>query len=165
MTGDGGGRQPMARDIDDLAEWAELQGWQVKRNRQGSLRFFAPDGTYVVRYPATLCNERQRFLEVVSAVRHYGIVWPKPSYLGRARADARLKHTRSVRFLLAIGMRLLPPSERDRYLEEFRAELLDVPRNTRLSHALSLVRGVFVLRLRRGPKTKAANAAVRRAKG
>jgi hypothetical protein len=73
---------------------------------------------------------------------------------------ARLGHV-----VLAIAVRLLPPSERARYLEEFRAELLDVPPNTRLSHALSLLRGVFVLRLRRGFKTEAADAAARRAKG
>lgn len=75
------------------------------------------------------------------------------------------RRLRSEHFLLSIAVRLLPPSERDRYLEEFRAELLDLPRNTRLSHALSLLRGVFVLRLRRGLKNKATDAAVRRAKG
>lgn len=77
----------------------------------------------------------------------------------------RSEHVRPAHFLLAIAVRLLPPLERDRYLEEFRAELLDVPRDTRLSHVLSLVRGVFVLRLRRGPQNKAADAAARRAKG
>jgi hypothetical protein len=76
----------------------------------------------------------------------------------------RAERVPPVHFLLAIAVRLLPLSERDRYLEEFRAELLDVPRNTRLTHALSLVRGVFVLRLRRG-LNKATDAAVRRAKG
>jgi hypothetical protein len=64
--------------------------------------------------------------------------------------------------VLAIAVRLLLPSERDRYLEEFRAELLDVPGDKRLLHALSLLRGVLVLRLRRGLK-KAINVAVRRA--
>ena len=42
---------------------------------------------------------------------------------------------RSAHFLLTIAVQLLPQSERDRYLEEFRAELLDVPRDMRLSHA------------------------------
>lgn len=86
----------------------------------------------------------------------------------RARSEeerARSERARSSHFLLAIAVRLLPPSERDRYLEEFRAELLDVPRDTRLSHALSLLRGVFVLRLRRGLRKEAADAAARRAKG
>ncbi|MGH8572285.1 MAG: PadR family transcriptional regulator, partial [Gammaproteobacteria bacterium] len=41
----------------------------------------------------------------------------------------------------------------------------DAPRGRRLGHALSLLRGAFVLRLRFGRKKKAANAAVRRAKG
>lgn len=75
-----------------------------------------------------------------------------------------LEHTRSARFLVVIAVRLLPPSERDRYLEEFRAELLDVPRDTRRRHAVSLLRGVCVLRLRREPKNKGADAAVGRAK-
>jgi hypothetical protein len=73
------------------------------------------------------------------------------------------KQTHSAHFLLAIAVRLLPQSERARYLEEFRAELLDVPRNTRPSHALSLLRAVFVLRLRRG-LNRAADADGRRAK-
>jgi hypothetical protein len=76
---------------------------------------------------------------------------------------ARSKHVRSSHLLLAIAVRLLPPSERDRYLEEFRAELLDVT-DTRLSHAMSLLRGVLVLRLHRGLRKEAADAAVRRAK-
>ena len=67
----------------------------------------------------------------------------------------------SVGFVLTIVARLLPPSERSRYLEEFLTELLDLPHNTRLRHALSLLRGTFVQRLRRGHKDKAANAAVR----
>ena len=71
---------------------------------------------------------------------------------------------RLTRFLLAIAVRLLPPSELDRYLEEFRAELLDVPHDTQLRHTLSLLRGVFVLRLRRGIRSKAADAAARKAK-
>lgn len=83
--------------------------------------------------------------------------------LEQARLE-RLERLRSAHFLLAIAVQLLPPSERDRYLEEFRAELLDIPRNTRRSHVLSLLRGVFVLRLRRGLK-KVTDATARRAKG
>lgn len=85
----------------------------------------------------------------------------------RARLDeerVRLEHARSARFLLATAVRLIPRLERARYLEEFRAELLDVPHDTRLWHALSLLRGVFVLRLRHGLKKTAGEAAVRRAK-
>ena len=47
------------------------------------------------------------------------------------------------------------------YLEEFRAELLDIHPGRRLWHALSLLRGTLVLRLRRGHNNKAADAAVR----
>jgi hypothetical protein len=67
-------------------------------------------------------------------------------------------------FLVAIAVRLMPQSERDRYLEEFRAELLDIPRETRRSHALSLLRGAVVLRLRGDAKNKTAHAAAKRAK-
>ncbi|HEX5345974.1 MAG TPA: hypothetical protein VFW64_02560 [Pseudonocardiaceae bacterium] len=76
-----------------------------------------------------------------------------------------LEQARLAGFLLAIAARLLAPSDCARYLEEFRAELLDVPDDTRLSHALSLLRGILVLRLRRGLKDKAADAAARRVKG
>jgi hypothetical protein len=68
------------------------------------------------------------------------------------------------RFLLTIAVRLLPRSERDRYLEEFRAELLHLPSDTRLWHALSLLRGVFVLRLQGDAKNKAADAVAGRLK-
>jgi hypothetical protein len=81
-----------------------------------------------------------------------------------ARRRERLERLRSAHFLLAIAVQLLPPSERDRYLEEFRAELLDVQRDARLRHARSLLLGVIVLRLRRGLKNKVADAAVRRVK-
>jgi hypothetical protein len=68
-----------------------------------------------------------------------------------------IEPARSAHFLLTIAVRLLPPSERARYLEEFHAELLDVYRGRRLWHTLSLLRGTFVLRLRgvlgvRGPR-------------
>jgi hypothetical protein len=82
----------------------------------------------------------------------------------RLKDPEGLEQARLARFLLATAMRLMPRLEGIRYLEEFRAELLDVPEDTRLSHALSLLRGVLVLRLRRGLKDKAADAAVRRAK-
>jgi conflict system STAND superfamily ATPase len=84
--------------------------------------------------------------------------------LARSLAAACPRHPID-NFLLAIAVQLLPPSERDRYLEEFRAELLDIPSNMRPSHALSLLRGVLVLRLRLGLKKEATDAAVRRAKG
>jgi hypothetical protein len=88
---------------------------------------------------------------------------PRPNANGIPRPIVEFEQ-RSVRFLLATAMRLLPQSERARYLEEFHAELLDLPRNTRLSHALSLLRGVLVLRLRRGLRDKTADAPARSAK-
>ncbi len=85
----------MAEDIDDFIRWVRSQGWRVERDQQGYRRFYTPDGTYVVRYPATPGNKRQRFLDVVTAARRYGIRWPKPSKKeqrslrgGRGRDDA-----------------------------------------------------------------------------
>jgi hypothetical protein len=86
------------------------------------------------------------------------------SRLGSMRVRPRTGHARSVHFLLAIAVWLLPLSQRARYLEEFHAELLDVARGRWLWHALSLLRGVVVTRLCRGLK-RATDAAVRRVKG
>jgi hypothetical protein len=80
------------------------------------------------------------------------------------RKYVRPERARSSHFLLSIAVWLLPPSERARYIEEFRAELLDLVGNMRLRHALSVLRGVFVLRLRRGLKKETADAAAKRAK-
>lgn len=85
--------------------------------------------------------------------------------LARRRRQRQPEYVRSAHFLLAIAARLLPPSERARYREEFHAELLDIPRDTHLRHALSLLRGVVILRLRRGPQTQAADAPVGRSTG
>jgi hypothetical protein len=57
------------------------------------------------------------------------------------------EHARSARFLLKTAVWLIPQSERARYLEEFRAEMLDIPHDTR-----------------RRPKRKVADAAARRAR-
>lgn len=69
----------MAEDIDDLIRWVRSQGWRVEQDNQGYSRFYAPNGKYVTRYPATPSNKRRRFLDVVVAIRAHGVVWPKPS--------------------------------------------------------------------------------------
>jgi hypothetical protein len=69
----------MAEDIDKLIAWACSQGWRVERDAKGYRRFYAPDGSYVVRYPATPSNPRRRLADVVTAVRSYGLGWPPPS--------------------------------------------------------------------------------------
>ncbi|HEY3749859.1 MAG TPA: hypothetical protein VGL80_11695 [Pseudonocardiaceae bacterium] len=78
----------MAEDIDKLIRWAESQGWRVEIDNNGYRRFFAPDGEYVVRYPATPSNPRRRLLDVVTATRRYGLPWPAPSR-AEQRADRR----------------------------------------------------------------------------
>ncbi len=69
----------MADDIDKLIKWAESQGWAIEVDASGYRRFYAPDGTYVVRYPKTPGRSRRRYLDVVTAVRKHGLPWPAPS--------------------------------------------------------------------------------------
>jgi len=116
---------------------------------------------------ARLAEERARSAEAdawlageLVRVREVRARW-KEELPQSAEERERLEPVRSARFLLATAVRLIPQSERARYLEEFRAELLDVPRGRRLWHALSVLRGVFVLRLRRWPKN-AAGPRIRR---
>lgn len=69
----------MAADIDDVIKWARSQGWDVRRDSSGYRRFYRPDGTYVVRYPATPSNPHRRLLDVLKALRDNGLGWPPPS--------------------------------------------------------------------------------------
>jgi hypothetical protein len=69
----------MADDIDKLIRWARSQGFRVEVDQQGYRRFYVPDGSYLVRYPATPSNPRRRFAEVVIALRKAGLPWPPPS--------------------------------------------------------------------------------------
>lgn len=69
----------MAEDIDKVIAWVCSQGWEVRTDANGYRRFYTPEGTYVVRYPATPGNSRRRLLDVVTAVREHGLVWPPPS--------------------------------------------------------------------------------------
>ncbi|MGH8922608.1 MAG: hypothetical protein ACRD0H_30440 [Actinomycetes bacterium] len=69
----------MADDIDKLIAWACSQGWTVRTDANGYRRFYAPGGDYVARYPATPSNPQRRLLDVVTAVRAYGLTWPSPS--------------------------------------------------------------------------------------
>lgn len=69
----------MAEDIDQLIAWARSQGWRIEVDANGYRRFYAPNGTYVVRYPATPSNPRRRLLDVITATRRFGLPWPAPS--------------------------------------------------------------------------------------
>jgi len=69
----------MADDIDKVIKWAKSQGWTVEITASGYRRFYAPDGTYIVRYPNTPSRSRRRFLDVVTALRAHGLPWPAPS--------------------------------------------------------------------------------------
>lgn len=69
----------MADDIDKVIRWATSQGYRVEVDRNGYRRFYAPDGTYLARYPATPSNPRRRLLDVIIALRQAGLTWPPPS--------------------------------------------------------------------------------------
>lgn len=69
----------MADDIDGFEKWAKSQGWTVELDASGYRRFYASDGTFVKRYPATPGRAGRRFTELVIACRSYGLVWPAPS--------------------------------------------------------------------------------------
>lgn len=71
----------MAEDIDKLVDWARSprsQGWRVDIDSKGYRCFYTPDGTYVVRYPATPGNPYRRLRDVVTEVRAHGLEWPTP---------------------------------------------------------------------------------------
>lgn len=69
----------MADDIDKLIDWVERNGWIVEIDANGYRRFYAPDGQYVGRYPATPSNPRRRRRDIVQALRRNGLAWPAPS--------------------------------------------------------------------------------------
>lgn len=69
----------MNRDIKDLAEWAQSQGWHVEDDANGYTRFYNPEGEYVVNYPATPSNPRRRMATLQVALKRSGLQVPPPS--------------------------------------------------------------------------------------
>lgn len=69
----------MADDIDKLIAWACSQGFTVEVDHSGYRRFYAPDRSYIGRYPATPSNPRRRLADIVTALRRVGLTWPPPS--------------------------------------------------------------------------------------
>lgn len=69
----------MADDIDGLIKWAEANGWKVPTDASGYRRFFDPDGVYIVKYPKTPSNPRQRLYDVKNALKRNGLEIPPPS--------------------------------------------------------------------------------------
>lgn len=77
----------MDKDLKPLVKWAESQGWSITTDADGYTRFYAPDGSYVVRYPASPSNPRRRLMDVKVALRANGLEIPPPSKaVQRARA-------------------------------------------------------------------------------
>lgn len=73
------GKATMNSDIKDIADWARSQGWTVVDDTKGYTRFYAPNGDYVVRYPATPSNSRRRIADLKVALRGAGLQIPPPS--------------------------------------------------------------------------------------
>ena len=83
----------MDKDLESIVAWARSQGWTVRADSKGYTRFYAPDGDYVVRYPATPSNPRQRMHEVKNKLRARGLQIPPPSKKEQ-RARRRMKEDR-----------------------------------------------------------------------
>lgn len=75
--------------IRKIARWAESQGWTVTDDSKGYTRFYAPNGDYVVTYPATPSNPRRRMADLEVALRRAGLQIPPPSK--KEQRSARLK--------------------------------------------------------------------------
>ncbi|WP_067971831.1 hypothetical protein [Mycolicibacter icosiumassiliensis] len=69
----------MNSDIKDIARWAESQGWRVEDDQKGYTRFYAPDGTYIVNYPATPSRPYRRMHELCVKLKKAGLPVPPPS--------------------------------------------------------------------------------------
>lgn len=59
---------------------------------KGYRRFYTPNGTYVVRYPATPSNPYRRLRDVLIAVRTHGLPWPPPSKKEQRSERRRKEH-------------------------------------------------------------------------
>jgi hypothetical protein len=153
----------LPRRVAGEVVWTDEQARTLEANASVSedLRTFSVDGTTYSVESVTISEDGKTLLQNANLI----LVVDKSSTVLDLFGQPRAGRARAERILLAIARQLLPSSERDRYLEEFRAELLDVPDDTRLPHALSLLRGVFVVRLRRGFKKEATDAAARRGQG
>src|SRR5918996_6520998 len=76
---DSKGKGTMNREIKDIADWAQSQGWTVVNDRKGYTRFYDPDGNYVTNYPAKPSNPRRRLADLTSALKRAGLALPAPS--------------------------------------------------------------------------------------
>ena len=68
----------MNRDINKIARWAQSQGWTVEDGASGHTRFYAPNGDYVVGYPATPSRPTRRMAELAVELRKRGLAVPPP---------------------------------------------------------------------------------------
>lgn len=65
--------------INEIARWAQSQGWRVEDDSKGYTRFYDPRGNYVTHYPATPSNARRRMHDLRGALKKAGLPWPAPS--------------------------------------------------------------------------------------
>lgn len=154
------GRKERARAEEQRAHWTETARLEERARAQRAEleRQRGREEAARTESRRTQWAEIARLEERARAAERHARWEQQTQFENRAPLEEKIStyQARSARFLLAIVVRLLPPSERDRYLEEFRAELLDTPASAQWSHALSLLRGVVVLRLRGEAKKKGA---------
>ncbi len=77
----------MNNAIRDLVRWARSQGWTVEDDTNGYTRFYAPNGDYIVRYPATPSNPFRRMKDLAVALRRNGLEIPPPSKAEQCRRE------------------------------------------------------------------------------
>jgi hypothetical protein len=80
----------MNRDIKKIVKWARSQGWAVEDDASGHTRFYAPNGDYVVGYPATPSRPARRMAELAVELRKRGLAVPpskKEQRAWRAKED------------------------------------------------------------------------------
>jgi hypothetical protein len=75
----------------------------------------------------------------------YVHAWPLDAD-GRGTATQRAKVSRRTRCATGVAVRLLPPADRERYREEFAAELADLPRADQAPYAIRLAWRALSLR-------------------
>lgn len=67
----------MQKEVRELVEEAEAQGWRIRVQSNGHVTMFAPDGVGIVRVAGTPSDFRWR-ANTIAKMRRHGFVWPPP---------------------------------------------------------------------------------------
>lgn len=66
-------------ELEGIIAWAESQGWRVIVDKKGYRRFYRPDGTFVIAYPATPSRPQRRLADLKVKLKHNGLEIPIPT--------------------------------------------------------------------------------------